>query len=557
MRTLPLLLVPLVIACGRGAPDPQDGPVIASEEADPALPGVTELPQGWTEATQLAFSFTDEGSQILPYAWFLALEQPGLGGRFRDDAHLARLGLIPTEASAPNPDALPIGLTRHTDPAGAESLGINCAACHTALLRYQGKAVRIDGGQGRFNLNAFLAELQAALTETLSDPARFDRFAAAVLQDKAGDEAARGSLKGALEVQTAAFETRAKYATPEAMALAGYGRLDALGFLLNELCAVELGQPDNARPTEGPAAYGTLWLSPHLSLSGWTGASDNSLPLGLGPLTRNTLQSLGAFAPVDLTVDAEPGYPSSVQFVQIAALESWVGDLRPPRWPEALLGPLDPARVAAGAALYQAHCATCHAVPAEADWEKGIAVTLVPVAELGTDPKLAAVGVNRPAQTGRLEGQKANVLAGEAFGPTAPAMDVLTHILLGALLEHPEESVRAGLIERAKAPSQETRDGVYKAGPLFGVWATPPYLHNGSVPSLAQLLLPPDAREPRWYQGGDDYDPVSVGYVATSAPGNDTLFDASRPGNSNLGHAYGTGLSAEERASLLEYLKSL
>ena len=106
----------------------------------------------------------------------------------------------------------------------------------------------------------------------------------------------------------------------------------------------------------------------------------------------------------------------------------------------------------------------------------------------------------------------------------------------------------------------------YKARPLAGVWATAPFLHNGSVPSLYQLLSPQDERATTFYKGTFEYDPRHLGY-RTEAFTNGFLFDTRISGNRNSGHEFRAGgrgngvigrlLQPEERWALLEYLKVL
>jgi hypothetical protein len=117
----------------------------------------------------------------------------------------------------------------------------------------------------------------------------------------------------------------------------------------------------------------------------------------------------------------------------------------------------------------------------------------------------------------------------------------------------------------------------YKGRSLNGIWATAPYLHNGSVPSLAALLLPkrPDGAAPGpgyrpdvFYVGSREFDPVVVGFKSDQGD-ESQKFDTALPGNGNGGHEYGTAndlnvksgqlhaLGSEERLDLLEYLKSL
>jgi len=95
---------------------------------------------------------------------------------------------------------------------------------------------------------------------------------------------------------------------------------------------------------------------------------------------------------------------------------------------------------------------------------------------------------------------------------------------------------------------------------LEGVWAVAPYLHNGSVPSLAELLKPA-AERVKSFKIGPDYDIENVGLAAQQTKFDYTLqtTDCSdrNSGNSRCGHEYGTKLSPEEKRALLEYLKEL
>jgi hypothetical protein len=100
-----------------------------------------------------------------------------------------------------------------------------------------------------------------------------------------------------------------------------------------------------------------------------------------------------------------------------------------------------------------------------------------------------------------------------------------------------------------------TRRG-YALRTLTGVWATAPYLHNGSVPTLKELLTPASKRRKSFRVGSRELNVVEVGYGTDQG----WEYDASQPGNSNSGHTgpnYGTELDESEKLALLEYLKSL
>ena len=91
---------------------------------------------------------------------------------------------------------------------------------------------------------------------------------------------------------------------------------------------------------------------------------------------------------------------------------------------------------------------------------------------------------------------------------------------------------------------------------LDGVWSTAPYLHNGSVPTLDDLLRPVADRPSTFPLGHREYDPEKVGYT-TEEDEPIWVFDVSKDGSSNSGHEYGTTLGDEERRDLVEYLKTL
>jgi hypothetical protein len=103
------------------------------------------------------------------------------------------------------------------------------------------------------------------------------------------------------------------------------------------------------------------------------------------------------------------------------------------------------------------------------------------------------------------------------------------------------------------------RDGGYVSVPLDGIWIRAPYLHNGSVPSLRDLLKPPDARPKEFWRGSDLYDPERVGFDSFSEEARriGTHFSTLDKGNGNKGHTYGTELPDDQKDALVEYLKTL
>ncbi|HEY1764226.1 MAG TPA: hypothetical protein VGF85_04830, partial [Opitutaceae bacterium] len=102
----------------------------------------------------------------------------------------------------------------------------------------------------------------------------------------------------------------------------------------------------------------------------------------------------------------------------------------------------------------------------------------------------------------------------------------------------------------------------YANQPLDGLWLRSPYLHNGSVPTVRDLLEPAAKRPKSFYRGYDVYDPKDLGYVSTVGTEGDRryfAYDTTLPGNGNFGHEgryYGTDLSDDDKQALLEFLKT-
>jgi hypothetical protein len=187
------------------------------------------------------------------------------------------------------------------------------------------------------------------------------------------------------------------------------------------------------------------------------------------------------------------------------------------------------------------------------------------LAEIGTDPAMAMNFATRKVSTGGL----APLLPAPFTGSTQVPAPALLSILVGmassnaiAGAQPPFSQVEtAELIGyRLKAvglPPYTPRNLLaYRARPLDGIWATSPYLHNGSVPNLYQLLLPASERLQTFYLGSNDFDPETVGYRSKLGE-RAFLFDTTLPGNLNTGHDFGTNLTNDERWDLIEFLKSL
>ena len=237
-----------------------------------------------------------------------------------------------------------------------------------------------------------------------------------------------------------------------------------------------------------------------------------------------------------------------------------------------------------GKALFDQHCAGCHT--AKPDHYE----TMVTFAHMGaanvTDEWMACNTWDYTGASGALNGTKADYLGGRPLGATEPVANLLTTSVKGALVGQkygiiytaaqtfagitPPPTVghiqgvqtlsaqKAARLARCLAASDNPLMA-YKARPLEGIWATAPYLHNGSVPTLYDLLTAPAQRPATFQVGTRAYDPKKAGYATdTASEGNSFAFDTTQTGNSNKGHDYGVGtLSEPQRQELLAYLKSL
>ena len=589
-RILALLIMLAVIALA----------VIVYYVANPKLPFYTPPQQvryldQWSEEQRQTYYFTPQGTQVkgLRYEWFQALELPFSEQRFASPEYLARFGFLvdpQQKASANNPGNLPVGFARHQNPGNVSEhyLDITCAACHTGELRFKGQAVRIDGGTAQHVLpssvptlrgGSFGQALVASLASTYYNPWKFERFARQVLGDDyaARREQLRSEFKTSLNtfVKVAWNDThRGLYPTEE-----GPGRTDAFGRIANATFGDAIS-PANYRVADAPVDYPQLWDMWTFDWVQWNGSAQQ-------PMARNIGEALGVGATLNFfDANGQPlqgtaRYPSSVRVRDLHAIEETLQQLKPPTWPEDLFGAIDKPLAARGRALFAENCAGCHVPRQSQEGERWVQhLHMIPVEVIGTDPNAA------------------NNIASHRFDLSAlqwdvnelKKMDVKLHPEPKEPLDLSQLSVAKGLAyvtafveNRAYRDAQITpeekprMDGfglpigvrekvAYKARPLAGVWATAPFLHNGSVPSIYQLLSPQDERATTFYKGTLEYDPRHLGY-RTEPFTNGFLFDTRISGNHNSGHEFRAGargngvigrlLQPEERWALLEYLKVL
>ena len=532
------------------------------------------LEQNWDEADRQWFYHLNQGSSLLSYDLFLRLERHDSRELLREPLNMMRFGFLPGVQSAQNPDALPIGFARDRD-----NVGLTCAACHTQHIRYDGKLLRIDGGQAMLDLPLFLEHLEQSLASTLNDRDRLARLGRRYHADGPTEQEFL-ELKNRLQQDLARIsDNNRRNHSPVAY---GYSRLDAFGAILNKGLSLT-GVKDNFNEPDAPTSYPYLWDTPQHDYVEWNGSQSNS---NVGALARNVGEVIGVYgrvraAPTTWLYFYDAGYPSTVQASNLRAVEKKVAELHSPQWPD-LFPAIDPEQAARGRALYEQYCLSCHQDIDRTDPGRHIKVRMSSLEKLGTDPKMAENVLEMRGKTGIFQDKPRFYLVGSVMGEEEPALFVANNLMGGVLRNNPLQSLLAirdagnmGHPEEIHPPKyldgeiltrgEEVSDRAllaYKARPLNGIWSGAPYLHNGSVPNLYELMLPAAARSKTFYIGSWDYDPVKVGYVDRPEPGA-FLFDTSLPGNSNAGHEYGAGadglpaLTAEEIWALVEYMKTL
>ncbi|MBI3725073.1 hypothetical protein HY251_14120 [bacterium] len=568
------------------------------------------MAQGLSASEREQLFHLAEGSEVFPLSWMRALESEQTKQPFL--LHLDRFGLLP---DPDDPNGLPVGmtveLTSDTRFLGEPMVGVNCAACHVGEIRRGKQSLRILGAPNMFDIEAFFTDLALSIIATTKSAPKLVGFLRRLSAEPKGpairvetkkmletsedtealrkkgelgseiasrldvivDESSRGRrqvgeakvapldskpkpsptspelgdklerllpqqqdgalLGGAepseqrnvvkdffshisetlrlLQSRAALMErigaTRVK--TP-----GGFGRADAFGSARNLIFA-----PEEMRAKTAPVSFPAIWGFGDLDWLHWD-ANTNSV------VERNMGQAIGLGAVFDGKT-----FESTVQPRNLHRLEVLARRIAPPRWPEDLLGKIDRERAARGKVVFQKNCATCHSPESVHDRKR-------PYEEVGTDAERAQ-HFSEPL----------------ASGPFPDALSgFLAKIKAKAYEMHGVTDAEAKEFEMGRVPSRWRGTKCYVERPLVAVWATAPYLHNGSVPTIKDLLLPAEKRPRKFWVGHRDYDPEALGYSAKKVEG-DFLFETILAGNSNAGHEYGIDLPESDKLDLIEHLK--
>jgi len=458
---------------------------------------------------------------------------------------LSNFGLLPDPAFG-----WPIGFSRRpvAHLGGLPSVGVNCAACHVSdvLPAGTGKVVRVLGMTSHFDAEAFFGAVTVATFRT-ADPISMRRYLGAyATAGPAGVDMSQNFTT--IEVQRGIEMGQELESIREAVADDPFGSKGIAPGALHPISPVDLDfqkvpgriedlkatvtahlrlfhnmraalhipdkLPETVPPASGPGRndafgllalallgqpqpyapvkYGLVW---NLEKRPWVHWDGNTRT----PIARNLLAALGLGGPLI-------GKQGLLVFADVDRQTQISERIRSPRYPFAI----DQAAAGRGVATYQARCASCHDGP-ESD------ARLHTAAEVGTDPRRAGLS--------QLQADGFNKVLAELESPGY----------------------------RPPSSPGIRGTGKYWAAGLAGVWARSPYLHNGSVRTMQELLSPPSARAKSFRRGSRVYDAERLGYLDEGP----YVLDATSPGNSNGGHDYGTDLSAQQQRDLIEFLTTL
>lgn len=663
--------------------DPDRGAkAITAGEFDESFPVPGYLDQGWDESDSLWFYTTTQGSNLLPYDFFLVLEQANSDALFRSDANIDHYRYLVQKPTFFNPDGFPVGFALD-EYQGKDYVGYTCAACHTGQVNYKGQAIRIDGGPAMADMDGFMFGLANALEATIKDSTKRARFVKNVI-DLDNNYDKESEVIEDLELW---FKIRRQYNVINHTDTSyGYARLDAFGRIYNRvlqyiinkkqlknqlltaraesgeriltggqvglvlegiddgiiardaflkivdrLISTETGYPGLSEQdiadlskqlfneANAPVSYPFLWDITHSDYVQWNGLAANAGP---GALGRNVGEVLGVFASIDF-YEKNPWYKrfdipaiasgqqhkesiikfkSSVDKVNLQRLETSLRTLTSPAWSEAKLEKINSALLDDGQKLYAEYCQSCHEIINPRDWNRVVIAQMSSLDSVKTDPAMASNSVSYTGSAGNFKHTYQGQELGNYLLPEeAPVAAILTSAVKGVVAtpDADKNPIRRGLdwlyvlamsfFDNDIKASMKNGDYepdttanpyqsllAYKARSLNGIWATAPFLHNGSVPTLYDLLLPkkregdPDDGEYRpdtFTVGARELDPVRVGFVSEGYDG--FVFDTAVPGNSNAGHEYAAGITPradgktlppmtrEERFALIEYMKVL
>jgi hypothetical protein len=247
--------------------------------------------------------------------------------------------------------------------------------------------------------------------------------------------------------------------------------------------------------------------------------------------------------------------PTTIDRDKILRTADWLWDkAQPPAFPA---NRIDQTLAARGQAIYQQYCWSCHGAGKAPFREVGDGSKVgqvTPISEIATDRW------RLDSYTPELAQAQGSIYAGFPLAGDEACKAYYTNVCRPSDGDDGEYRALRDKCYPARFMHFRKTDG-YANMPLDGLWLRAPYLHNGSVPNLRELLEPKSGRSARFYTGYDVYDYDNVGFrtQGEDAVARGWLYDTTVRGNGNSGHegpAYGTSLDPEDKNALIEYLKT-
>lgn len=543
-----------------------------------AADSLIQIEQGW-DSKDLEKAYSGNlGAEIVPLNWFQSLERGDSNLMFSEN--LERFGFIARQGQ------LPIGITIDENAITGKLynenkwIGVNCAACHTSALEINHRKIVINGNQSLLRIQEFEESLISSVRSTIQDQSKFLRF---VEQIKATDsEALLKNLK-LFEKEFGSSNQRNHHFFDDngKEVRFGPGRIDGLGGATNTLtCHLDerLGQapnlqsifvnPENCKTSHAPSSVPHLWNMVNQEYTQWNAEVHASLGRNVGAMMAGFGKTW-----IDKTFIGVPKVVTSIRVDEVANFEHLYKKLNSPKWDDLVklkvVEPLEIQRISRGKAIYAQNCISCHATQPQTTPvnQHGNSYWMSPVfsvGEIGTDDNYIK---NEFTRRVKINSATVNYYKA-AFGTeivdssnTVPAF-AGRGFIVGAALDNyfKENNLSADQILKLNNcrtdKNYQPKQGI-KSESLEGIVFTAPFLHNGSVPSLMDLLSKAEKRPKTFYLGCAQYDVRNLGFECKESDENIFQFNTELQGNGNSGHEYGTELTEEEKLDLLEFLKSI
>ncbi len=395
---------------------------------------------------------------------------------------------------------LPISFVRSTNSLGIEVITENCATCHVGTLRSSSNDPDPQIISAMPGMSVNLQGFIRFVTESAAD----ERFTADNLMPFINSAGAHFNPLEKLvyrflvipRTRDELLELRHDFSFMDKQSLYGPGRVDTFTSYKTRRYGFPVDKLSGIE-LEGVSDYPSIWnQGPRQTMRLHWDGNNNDSS------ERNRTAALALVS------------PTTIDFDSLERIRTWLMQIKAPSYPYAI----DRTLASKGKLIFDSNCASCHT-------EQGAKIgQITPIEEVKTD-------------RGRIDSYTYELASNQNL-----TFSGITY---------------KGIDQRF---SHFKKTNGYTNGLLDGIWLRSPYLHNGSVPTLRDLLNKPAARPKSFYRGYDVYDRENVGYVSTVAAENGKeffLYDTSLPSNHNGGHLYGTDLAKQDQDALLEYLKTL